>query len=198
MHVAEEVKMKYQKLNEFNLPDDFRGAGNFKVQCWWAIQSLFFNLSPQVMYKWRIFLLRLFGASIGKGVIIRPSVKITYPWKLTIGDYAWIGDNVELYTLGEIVIGNNAVVSQRSYICTGSHDYTKSTFDIYALKTVIEDEAWVATDVYVAPGVTIGRGAVIGARSSVFSDMPAGMICVGSPAKPIKPRVMDENYATQP
>jgi putative colanic acid biosynthesis acetyltransferase WcaF len=138
----------------------------------------------------------LFGANIGNSVIIRPSARVTYPWKLTIGDYAWIGDNVELYTLGEIVIGNNAVVSQRSYICTGSHDYTKSTFDIYALKTVIEDEAWIATDVYVAPGVTIGRGSVIGARSSVFSDMPAGMICVGTPAKPIKPRVMDENHTS--
>ena len=139
------------------------------------------------------FLLRAFGAKIGQGVIIRPSVRVTYPWKLTIGDFAWIGDNVELYTLGEITIGNNAVVSQRSYLCTGSHDYTKSAFDIYALPVVIEDEAWVATDVYVAPGVTVGRGSVIGARSSVFSDMPAGMICVGSPAKPVKPRVMDEN-----
>ena len=185
----------YQFLKNFYLPKHFRGAPVLKVQMWWFTQSFFFGSSPQFMYKWRILLLRLFGASIGKGVIIRPSVKITYPWKLTIGDYAWIGDNVELYTLGEIVIGNNTVVSQRSYICTGSHDYTIPTFDIFSLKTVIEDEAWVATDVYVAPGVTIGRGAVIGARSSVFSDMPAGMICVGSPAKPIKPRITDEDIS---
>lgn len=190
--------MEYQNTKHFCLPSNFRGKPGWYVQLWWLIQALLFNTSPQFMYKWRSFLLRLFGAKIGKDVIIRPSVRVTYPWKLTIGDYAWIGDNVELYTLGEIVIGNNAVVSQRSYICTASHDHTKSTFDIYSVKTVIEDEAWVATDVYVAPGVTIGRGAVIGARSSVFSDMPAGMICVGSPAKPIKPRVMDENYATQP
>lgn len=188
----------YQRLNKFSLPIGFRGRSGIAVQLWWLVQAIFFSTSPQFMYGWRNFLLRAFGAKIGKGVIIRPSVRVTYPWKLTIGDYAWIGDNVELYTLGEIVIGNNAVVSQRSYICTASHDHTKATFDIYALKTIIEDEAWVATDVYVAPGVTIGRGAVIGARSSVFSDMPAGMICVGSPAKPIKPRVMDENHVSQP
>jgi putative colanic acid biosynthesis acetyltransferase WcaF len=185
-----------QKLYEFNIPPNFRGRSALVVQLWWFFQSTFFSISPQFMYGWRRFLLRSFGAKIGRGVIIRPSVRITYPWKLSIGDYAWIGDNVELYTLGEIKIGANAVVSQRSYICTGSHDYTKPTFDIYALKTVIEDEAWVATDVYVAPGVTIGKGAVIGARSSVFSDMPTGMICVGTPAKPIKPRVMDENHVS--
>ena len=185
--------MKFQNLNEFVIPLNFRERSRVYVQLWWLIQTFLFNSSPQFMYKWRAFLLRAFGAKIGQGVIIRPSVRVTYPWKLTIGDFAWIGDNVELYTLGEITIGNNAVVSQRSYLCTGSHDYTKSAFDIYALPVVIEDEAWVATDVYVAPGVTVGRGSVIGARSSVFSDMPAGMICVGSPAKPVKPRVMDEN-----
>jgi putative colanic acid biosynthesis acetyltransferase WcaF len=141
------------------------------------------------MYKWRVWLLKLFGAQIGTNVIIRPTARITYPWKLTIGDNSWIGDNVELYTLGEIVIGNDVVISQRSYLCTGSHDYKKPTFDIYAEKITIEDQAWLATDVYVAPGITIGKAAVIGARSSVFNDMPAEMICIGSPAKPIRHRL---------
>ena len=185
--------VRYQRLGLFRVPDTFRGRSGFTVQLWWLVQSTLFGMSPQFMYGWRNFLLRQFGAKIGRGVIIRPTARVTYPWKLTIGDYAWIGDNVELYTLGEITIGNNAVVSQRSYLCTGSHDYTKSAFDIYALPVVIEDEAWVATDVYVAPGVTVGRGSVIGARSSVFSDMPSGMICIGNPAKSVKPRVMDEN-----
>ena len=184
-----------QDLANFQLPFNFRGKPAFYVQLWWFVQAFLFCTSPQFCYGWRNFLLRIFGAKIGTGVIIRPSARITYPWKLTIGDYAWIGDNVELYTLGEIIVGNNAVISQRSFICTASHDHTKSTFDIFSVKTVVEDEAWVATDVYVAPGVTIGRGAVIGARSSVFSDMPAGMICVGSPAKPIKPRITDEDIS---
>jgi putative colanic acid biosynthesis acetyltransferase WcaF len=135
--------------------------------------------------------LRLFGARIGRNTFIRPSVKITYPWKLTIGDHCHIGDEVHLYTLGEIEIGACAVVSQRSYICTGSHDYTRPTFDLLAKKVVIEAEAWVATDVFVGPGVTIGQGAVVGARSSVFHDVPAGTISVGTPARVVGQRRME-------
>jgi putative colanic acid biosynthesis acetyltransferase WcaF len=140
------------------------------------------------LYGWRRFLLRLFGAQIGKKVIIRPTAKITYPWKLSIGDYSWIGDNVVLYTLGNIDIGKNTVISQKSYLCTGSHDYTKIDFPIYTEKITIEDQCWLASDVYIAPGVTIGRGTVIGARSSVFKDLEAGNIYLGTPAKFLKKR----------
>lgn len=177
-----------QNLEQFTIPKDFRAKNVFVVQLWWIVQSTLFSCSPQFLYGWRRFLLRLFGAKIGKNVIIRPTARITYPWKLTIGDFSWIGDHVELYTLGEIKIGKHAVVSQKSYLCTGSHDYKKTTFDILAKKIVIEDEVWISTDVFIALGVTIGKGAVIGARSTVLSDMPEGMVCVGYPAKPIKPR----------
>ncbi len=182
--------MNYQSLNKFLMPEGFRGRGVITVQLWWMVQSSLFACSPQFAYKWRNFLLRMFGAKIGEGVIIRPNVRITYPWKLSVGDYSQIGDNAELYTLGTITIGKNAVISQKSYLCTGSHEYQLETFDIYQKPIVIEDQAWVATDVYIAPGVTIGKGSVIGARSSVYSDMPAGMICIGSPAKPLKPRIL--------
>lgn len=148
-------------------------------------------MSPQFMYGWRRVLLRLFGAKIGKHVLIRPSVRTTYPWKVTIGDYVWIGDHVELYSLGEITIGAHAVVSQRSYLCTGAHDYTKLTFDIYAQPIEIGEQAWLATDVFIAPGVKIGKGTVIGIRSTVLKDMPDGMVCYGSPARPVKPRATE-------
>ena len=180
--------MSYQQLDEFVLPKQFRGRNVFWVQAWWVVQASLFACSPQFAYKWRNFLLRCFGAKIGKGVIIRPTAKITYPWKLKVGNYSWIGDGVTLYTLGEISIGNDAVVSQKSYLCTGSHDHRSRTFDIYALPISIQDQAWVSTDVYIAPGVTIGKGCVIGARSSVLQDMPEGMICYGYPAKPVKRR----------
>ncbi|VDZ82552.1 putative acyl transferase [Kluyvera intermedia] len=88
-----------QELSGFTVPKGFRGAGAIKVQLWWAVQATLFAWSPQILYRWRAFLLRLFGAKIGKNVVIRPSVKITYPWKLTIGDYAWVGDDAVLYTL---------------------------------------------------------------------------------------------------
>jgi len=178
----------YQKLNQFHLPKGFRGRGAFTVQLWWLIQHTLFAMSPQFMYGWRCFLLRCFGAKIGEKVIIRPTARITYPWKLTIGDFSWVGDNAELYTLGEIEIGSNVVISQKSYLSAASHDYQVETFDIYAQKITIKDEVWLATDVFVAPGVTVERGALVGARSSVFEDMPEGMICLGSPAKPVKPR----------
>jgi len=179
----------YQKLNQFYLPDGFRGRSALVVQLWWLIQSSLFAMSPQFAYKWRNFLLRFFGAKIGKGVIIRPTVRITYPWKLSIGDFSWVGDNAELYTLGEIEIGSNVVISQKSYLCAATHDYTKETFDMIDKKITIEDEVWLAADVYIAPGITVNKGALVGARSSVFNDLPAGMICVGSPAKPVKSRV---------
>jgi putative colanic acid biosynthesis acetyltransferase WcaF len=182
--------MIYQKLTEFKVPEGFRGRSVILVQLWWFAQATLFSLSPQFAYPWRNFLLRCFGAKIGKGVIIRPTVRITYPWKLTIGEHAWVGDYAELYTLGNITIGSNTVVSQHCYLCTGSHDYQSEAFDIYALPIVIEDEAWLATDVFIAPGVTIGKGALIGARSSVYKNMPEGMICQGSPALAVKKRTI--------
>lgn len=181
--------VEYQRLNRFQLPRNFRGRSAILVQLWWLIQDTLFAGSPQFMYVWRVWLLRLFGARIGKNVLVRPSVRVTYPWKLEIGDYSWIGDEVNLYTLGEIKIGSHTVVSQKSYLCTGSHDFTKVTFDIYALPIFIGDQVWVASDVFIAPGITIGTGAVVGARSTVLHDLPAGKICYGNPAVPVKDRI---------
>ena len=178
-----------QELNGFSVPRGFRGASALKVQLWWAVQATLFAWSPQVLYRWRAFLLRLFGAKIGKGVVIRPSVKITYPWKLTVGDYAWVGDDAVLYTLGNITLGNNSVVSQKCYLCTGSHDYTSAHFEITATPIVIGAKCWLATDVFVAPGVTIGDGSVVGARSSVFKSLPGGMVFRGNPLKAVRERV---------
>lgn len=175
--------MIQQDLNKYETPRGFRGRSVIIVQLWWIIQSSLFAWSPQFLYGWRRFLLRLFGAKIGRGVIIRPDVKVTYPWKVTIGDYSWIGDNVELYSLGEIEIGENVVISQKCYLCTGSHDYQEESFSIYSEKITIADECWLATDVYVAPGITIERGIVVGARSSVFKDLTQIGIYTGSPAK---------------
>jgi len=182
------MRFNYQNLREFKLPRDFRGRHFLFVQLWWFVQATFFKMSPQFAYRFRAYILRLFGASIGKHTVIRPSVRITYPWKVKIGDYVWIGDYAELYSLGEIVIQDNAVVSQHTYLCGGDHDYTSCDFSIRAGKIVIGEQAWLAADVFVAPGVFIGEGAVIGARSAVFRDMPAGMICKGNPCEPIKPR----------
>jgi len=178
----------YQRLDRFELPSNFRGRSAVIVQLWWLVQNTLFAWSLQCMYGWRRFLLSVFGAKIGKNVLIRPTARVTYQWKLSVGDYSWIGDQVEIYTLGNIKIGSNVAISQRSYLCTGSHDSTKTSFDIYAKPIIIQDQAWIASDVFIAPGVTIGFGCVVGTRSTVFHDLPSGKICYGNPAVPIKDR----------
>lgn len=180
-----------QNLDKFKLPKNFRGKNSFIVQLWWIVQSIFFRTSPQFAYGWRRFLLRIFGAKIGKKVIIRPTAKITYPWKVSIGDYSWIGDEVNLYSLGEIEIGKNTVISQKSYICTGSHDYLSDNFSIFAKKITIKDKCWLATDVFVAPGITIESGTVVGSRSSVYKNLEANKVYVGNPVKMIKERKIE-------
>jgi len=122
-------------------------------------------------------------------VRIRPSATVTYPWKVTLGDDVWIGDDVVIYSLGKIIVGSNVVVSQKSYLCAATHDYKSRSFDMKESTIVINDEVWISTDVFVAPGVEIGKGAVVGARSSVFNDLPPMMVSMGSPAKPVRPRI---------
>jgi putative colanic acid biosynthesis acetyltransferase WcaF len=178
-----------QDLSHFAVPKGFRGRNAVVVQLWWIVQVTLFACSPRVCNGWRCFLMRLFGASVGRHVVIRPSARVTYPWRVVIGDYSWVGDDVVLYSLGPIRIGRHSVISQRSYLCGAGHDYTDPSFPTVSKAIAIADEVWVAADVFVAPGVSIGRGAVIGARSSVFSDMPDMMICHGFPARPIRPRL---------
>jgi putative colanic acid biosynthesis acetyltransferase WcaF len=191
LHIPEQ-KQRVQDLQSFRLPADFRGRPAWVVQLWWIVQATLFRASPQVFYGWRRFLLRLFGCSLGNHVLVRPTAEITYPWKVSIGDYSWIGNDVTLYSLGEIHIGANVVVSQGSYLCGAGHDMQSLSFDIYDKPVFIEDEAWIAADVFIAPGVRIGHGAVVGARSTVLHDLPAMMVSLGNPAKPVRPRLTPE------
>ena len=177
-----------QDLAESRLPPGFRGRSAAFVQLWWIVQAIFVHSSPQVLYGWRRVVLRLFGAKIGKNVKIRPSVRITYPWKVEIGDHSWVGDHVELYSLGPIRIGSNAVVSQYSYLCAGTHDHRDKLFTISGSPIVVGDEAWIAAHSFIHPGVTVGAGAVVGACSVVRHDVPPGMVAAGHPARVQGPR----------
>ena len=183
-------KPKFQDLSRSRVPPDFRGRSPWIVQLWWIVQDTLFRWSPQVCYGWRSSLLRLFGARLGSNVKIRSTTRVTYPWKLVAEDNVWVGDDCVLYNLGPITLGSNVALAHRVYLCTGLHDYTRIDFPISAKPIVIEDEVWLTNDVFVAPGVTIGRGSVVGARSSVFHNLPEGMICYGTPAEPSKPRLM--------
>ncbi|MGB3493769.1 MAG: hormogonium polysaccharide biosynthesis acetyltransferase HpsU [Elainellaceae cyanobacterium] len=169
-----------------------RGRSGLIVMLWWLVQAIVFPLSPHPMNSVRAALLRLFGATIGTGVVIRPTARFTYPWKVTIGDHSWIGDDVVFYSLAPITLGCHCVVSQESYLCTGSHDIQYQQFGLQVAPIDIGNGAWVATDCFVAPGVDIGANAVIGARSFVTKDMPEGQVCYGSPCRPRRARTMNK------
>jgi putative colanic acid biosynthesis acetyltransferase WcaF len=181
-----------QDLSRTEVPPGFRGRPAWCVQLWWLVEVLLFHPSPQILYGWRRLLLRAFGARIGNGVRIRPSATITYPWKVSIGDWSWVGDHATLYSLGEITLGSHVVISQHTYLCTGSHDYARPTFDLYAQSIHVGSESWLATNVFVGPGVTIGQGAVVGACSVVLKDVPEKMICAGNPLRVLRPRPTGE------
>lgn len=167
-----------------------RGRSNAVVLLWWLVQAIAFPLSPHFANRWRCNLLRWFGAKIGQGVVIRPTARFTYPWKVEIGDYSWVGDDVVFYSLDRITIGQHCVISQKSYLCTGSHNIQDPNFGLLTAPIAIGNGAWVATDCFVAAGVEIGANTVVGARSSVFSSLPSGYICLGSPCRPRSPRQM--------
>lgn len=167
-----------------------RGRPSLVVLLWWLVQAIAFPLSLHNADGFRCSLLRIFGAKIGDKVKIRPTARVTYPWKIAIGDYSWIGDDVVLYSIDRITIGSQCVISQKSYLCTGSHDLQDPAFSLITAPIAIEPGVWVATDCFVAPGVVIGANAVIGARSTVFKSMPPAQVCWGSPCLPRYPREM--------
>ncbi len=157
---------------------------------WNTVGQTLFGFTFHNWYGVRNSLLRMFGATIGHSVRIRPSVIVEQPWNLAIGDNSSIGDRAIIYCLGKVSLGSNVSLSQMVHLCAGTHDYTKSDLPLLRPPIVIEDEVWLAADVFVAPSVRIGRGTVVGARSSVFKDLPPWKVCAGTPAKPIKDRVL--------
>jgi len=155
---------------------------------WGVVAALFFRLSPKPFHAWRAFLLKCFGARVGKAVHIYPGAKIWAPWNLVIGDASAIASGAIIYNQGKIIIGRNVVISQGAHICAGTHDYNLPDFPLITKPIFIKDYAWVATEAFIHPGITIGTGSVVGARSVVTKNTPDWMVCAGHPCKPIKER----------
>lgn len=180
--------MRTMDLSQFPQSGFSRGRPGWYVLLWWLVEATLFRHSLHNAYGFRNALLRLFGAKIGPGVKIRPDAQFYFPWRVEIGAHSWIGNKAMLYSLAQITIGPNCVVSQEAYLNTGSHDITRPHFDLITRPIVIEAGAWVGARAFVNLGVTIHENAVIGAMSNVTKDLPANMICVGNPCKPIKER----------
>ena len=138
----------------------------------------------------KVRLLRCFGAKIGKGVVIKPSVNIKYPWNLSIGDYTWIGENVWIDNLVQVTIGSDVCVSQGAMLLCGNHNYKKSTFDLMVGKIVLEDGCWVGAQSVVCPGVTLHSHAVLGVASVANKNLDAYTIYQGNPAHMVRKRII--------
>jgi len=155
---------------------------------WNLVQATLFRYSPRPMLRWRAFLLRLFGANITKKSRVYPRAKIWGPWNLTMGDHATIADDVDCYCVAQITIGAHTTISQYTYLCGATHDFEDISFKLQPKPITIGQRVWVAADCFIAPGITISDGAVIGARSSVFKNINPWTINAGTPAKELRPR----------
>ena len=156
----------------------------------WAAVIPLFWCSPRVLWSWRRFILRCFGASVSAQVHILPSVRISIPWNLTIGEQSSVGFDTLIYNLGRVYVGRRVTISQRAHLCGGTHDFCDPTMPLVKSPITIEDDAWVCADAFVGPGVTIGAGAVVGARAVVTKDVPPWAIVAGNPAREIGKREM--------
>lgn len=159
---------------------------------WGIVYSLLFKPSPRPLHSWRSFLLRRFGAEIGADVHVYPGAIIWAPWNLKIDDEAGIASGAILYSQGQISIGKKAVISQGAHLCAGTHDFTLAGFPLVTRPIVIGDHVWIAAEAFVHPGVTIGEGTVVGARSVVTRNLPAWKVCSGFPAVILKDRVISD------
>lgn len=159
---------------------------------WNVVWLLLFRFSPRLLHPWRALLLRAFGARIASGVHCYPSAKIWAPWNLEMGKNSCLADHVDCYCVDKVVIGARVTVSQYSFLCTASHDYSRRAMSLVSAPIHIGSDAWITADVFVAPGVTIGEGSVVLARSSVFSDIPPWKVARGNPAAPFKDRTLTD------
>jgi putative colanic acid biosynthesis acetyltransferase WcaF len=177
--------MKQTDLSKYNL-----GAGKIKIALWYIVNALFLINPLNPFGKLKVFLLRLFGAKIGKGVVIKQGVNIKYPWLLSIGDYTWVGERVWIDNLAQVTIGKNCCLSQGAMLLCGNHNYKKETFDLITGAITIEDGAWVGALSIVCPGVTLKTHAILSVSSVATETLEAYTMYKGNPAQKVRERVV--------
>jgi putative colanic acid biosynthesis acetyltransferase WcaF len=171
-----------------------RGRSAAVEAIWYALKCLVF-LSP-LPYPSRLkcAILRMFGASIGCGVVLKPRVNIHFPWKLTVGDHTWIGEETFILNFEPVSIGSHCCISQRAFLCTGNHDYRRSDMPFRNRPIAVGDGAWIGAQVFVGPGVSIGNEAVVTAGSVACRSLAPEMVCSGNPCVPVRHRWTSEAF----
>jgi len=197
-HAAPDIQAARTDLSRYSAAGFERGAGTFKEGLWLVVSLFLFRLCPLSLSALKASVLRAFGAEVGRGVTIKPQVKITFPWKLKIGDHVWLGEECWLLNLGRIEIGSHVCISQRAFLCTGNHDYKSATFDLMVKPITIADGAWLGASTWVGPGVTVGTHAVLSAGSVAAKDLEGNWIHAGNPAVAVKPRIIGRGTSSLP
>jgi putative colanic acid biosynthesis acetyltransferase WcaF len=169
-------------LASYDNSDFDRGAPGWKEALWVLTRCLFFQNPLPWPSALRVAFLRAFGAKIGNGAVIRANVNISHPWRLEMGDHVWIGEDVGILSLAQVTIGSNVCISQRAYLCTGSHDFRREDFKLKVGPITVRDGSWIAALAFIGPGVEIGSGCVVSAGSVVFRNVPPGAFARGNPA----------------
>lgn len=160
---------------------------------WGVVRATLFRCSPKPLHAWRNLLLRAFGADLHPTARIYPRARVWAPWNLTMARYATLADDVDCYCVERISIGERTTISQYTYLCGATHDFEDEDFPLRPMPITIGSDVWVAADCFVAPGVSIPDGAVIGARSGVFHDPEPWAVAAGSPARSIRVRSHPRN-----
>ncbi len=165
---------------------------------WYVINSFFLQNSLNPSSKLKSILIRLFGAKVGRGVVLKPSINVKYPWHLEIGDFTWIGEGVWIDSLGKITIGSNCCISQGAYLCTGNHDWADPAFGLIVKPIIVEDGSWIGAGATILPGVTIKTHSIVTVGSVVSRDTEPYVIYSGNPATPVKNRMIENSEKEGP
>ena len=173
-------------LKAYTVGDFDRGAPRWKEALWIFVKWAFFLTAFPWPSSLRVALLRFFGAKIGSGVVVRANVNVSYPWRLTLGDDVWLGEEVSILSLAQVVIESSVCVSQRAFLCTGSHDFRSEKFSLVVKPITVRGGSWIAAQAFVAPGVEIGAGSMVCAGTVVTENVPPKSIVRGNPAQVVK------------
>jgi putative colanic acid biosynthesis acetyltransferase WcaF len=185
--------MTASKINLSDFKNDFYKPGrSMVIIAFWYIVNLMFFKSFFSNYAVKRVLLRMFGAKVGKGVVIKPHVSIKYPWHLVIGNYVWIGEEVWIDNLAKVTLKDHSCVSQGAMLLCGNHNYKKSSFDLLVGDITLEEGAWAGAKTVVCPGVKLGSNSLLTVGSIATSSLEADWIYQGNPAKKIKPRIIKD------
>ncbi|MBC7568033.1 MAG: colanic acid biosynthesis acetyltransferase WcaF [Pedobacter sp.] len=176
-----------QLSKEFDTGNFKVGASCTKVICWYIVNIVFFRSGIMPLSNVLVWLLRIFGSTIGQDVRIKPHIQIKYPWKLTVGDYSWLGSCI-IENLDQVTIGNHVCISQGAMLLTGNHNYNLQTFDLFTGQIILEDGVWICANSIICPGVTAESQSVLCVGSVANKSLKANCIYQGNPSQLVKKR----------